>query len=180
MHYPVVNKNKETIASAVTNLDLHDISRAARTYGVCTYYVVTPLKDQKALVEKIVSHWKTGAGATYNPARGAALDLIEVKASYEEVVAHIHNSGEEKIITVGTSAKSDPRNIGYGKVRECLEAGNSLLLLFGTAWGLSDEFMARADYILDPIQGGSDYNHLSVRSAVAIVLDRLTGDIENK
>ncbi|MCP4687771.1 MAG: RNA methyltransferase, partial [Desulfobacterales bacterium] len=28
LHYPVVNKNGEPVASAVTNLDLHDISRA--------------------------------------------------------------------------------------------------------------------------------------------------------
>ena len=53
-HYPVVNKNGDIITSAVTNLDLHDISRAARTYGVRSFFVVTPLEDQKALVKKIV------------------------------------------------------------------------------------------------------------------------------
>jgi len=49
------------------------------------------------------------------------------------------------------------------------------LILLGTGWGLTDEILARSDYILEPIEGDSDYNHLSVRSAAAIILDRLLG-----
>ncbi|PID40198.1 MAG: hypothetical protein CR984_04510 [Proteobacteria bacterium] len=48
-----------------------------------------------------------------------------------------------------------------------------LVLAFGTAWGLADEFMAAADHVLEPLVGKGTYNHLSVRSAVAIILDRL-------
>ncbi|MDI6688413.1 MAG: RNA methyltransferase, partial [Desulfobacterales bacterium] len=69
-HYPVVNKNGGTITSAVTNLDLHDMSRAAKTYGVRSLYIVTPLADQKEFVEKIISHWLSGYGSIYNPKRG--------------------------------------------------------------------------------------------------------------
>jgi hypothetical protein len=65
----VVNKNGDIIASAVTNLDLHDISRAAKTYGVRSFYVVTPLADQKTLIDRIVSHWVKGTGSKYNPKR---------------------------------------------------------------------------------------------------------------
>jgi hypothetical protein len=36
--------------------------------------------------------------------------------------------------------------------------------------------MEQADYILEPIYGPGEYNHLSVRSAVAIILDRLLGE----
>jgi len=36
--------------------------------------------------------------------------------------------------------------------------------------------MARCDYILEPVSGASDYNHLSVRSAVSIIMDRLLGE----
>jgi hypothetical protein len=178
MHYPVVNKNGETIASAVTNLDLHDISRAAKTYGVHTFYVVTPLKDQKELIEKIVSHWKKGAGAKYNPMRGAALDLIKIMGSFEEVVEHINSNNGEEIKTIVTSAKNNPRNVGYGKIRDKMEQGKHFLLLFGTGWGLVKEFVEEADYVLDPIKGDSEYNHLSVRSAVSIVLDRLKGQTD--
>jgi len=31
------------------------------------------------------------------------------------------------------------------------------------------------DMLLEPIEGYTDYNHLSVRSAAAIILDRLLG-----
>jgi hypothetical protein len=71
IHYPVVDKNGDIIASAVTNLDLHDISRAAKTYGLKSFYVVTPLEDQRELVERIISHWTNGIGAAYNPKRPA-------------------------------------------------------------------------------------------------------------
>jgi hypothetical protein len=86
IHYPVVDKNGDIIASAVTNLDLHDISRAAKTYGLKSFYVVTPLEDQKELVERIISHWTDGLGATYNPKRRSALELIRVKDSFSEVL----------------------------------------------------------------------------------------------
>ena len=82
VHYPVVNKEGQTIASAVTNLDLHDISRVGKTYGVKSFYVITPLVDQKALVQKIISHWTNGSGAVYNPARRSALKLIKIKDNW--------------------------------------------------------------------------------------------------
>ena len=175
MHYPVINKNGDTIASAVTNLDLHDISRAAKTYGVRTFYVVTPLADQKHLVKKIVSHWISGAGATYNPKRREALNLIRSKDSLKEVLDDIQSTGEDFPETVATCARTHPGNINYGKFREMIHGGKPYLLLFGTAWGLSEKFINEAAYVLEPLQGNADYNHLSVRSATAIILDRLTG-----
>jgi hypothetical protein len=48
----------------------------------------------------------------------------------------------------------------------------------GTGWGLADQVLDRVDRLLAPIQGAADYNHLSVRSAAAIILDRLFGDRE--
>ena len=50
-----------------------------------------------------------------------------------------------------------------------------MLLLFGTGWGLTQGVTDKADFLLEPIFGiASDgYNHLSVRSAVAIYCDRL-------
>ncbi len=49
-------------------------------------------------------------------------------------------------------------------------------VLFGTGYGLSDEVLKAADALLEPIGDPSDWNHLSVRGAVAIVLDRLLGE----
>jgi len=180
MHYPVYNKNGEVIASAITNLDLHDISRAAKTYGVRTFYVVTPLEDQQRLADVIVRYWIKGAGAVYNPTRKAALDLIKVKGSLEEVREDIARNGDGLPYTVVTDARPYCGSIGFDELSRMIMTYRPYLLLFGTAWGLSTEFIAKADYILTPIRAGSDYNHLSVRAAVAIVLDRLLGETIRK
>jgi len=174
-HYPVTNKNGETIASAVTNLDLHDISRSARTYGVRTFYVITPLTDQKTLVQRIVGHWVNGAGARYNPKRREALKLIEVRDTFAEVLEHIENACGCQPKIVATCARDYRRSIGCETLGTMLENGDPYLLVFGTAWGLATSFIEGADYILEPIRGVTDYNHLSVRSAASIILDRLLG-----
>jgi hypothetical protein len=176
MHYPVVNKTGETIASAVTNLDLHDISRAAKTYGVNRFFVVTPLADQQTLVERIVSHWMDGAGSRYNPKRREAMSLIRIAGAFEEVLAQFRSEGNGEPKTVVTSAKTGKQVIRFGKMRSLLQEGTPYLLVLGTGWGLAEPFIAEADYILEPVKGISGYNHLSVRSAAAIILDRLLGE----
>lgn len=180
VHYPVKGRKGETIASAITNLDLHDIARAAKTYDIKIFYVVTPLKDQKALAEKIMSHWQQGAGASYNPDRGKAFDLVRVVSNIGEVVADIERQGRTKVKIVATSAVNSGRSTGFNEFKEILAApenkGFVYLLVLGTAWGLADEVLNKAHYILSPICGGREYNHLSVRSAAAIMMDRILGD----
>jgi hypothetical protein len=175
VHYPVVNKNGDVIASAVTNLDLHDISRAAKTYGVRQFYVVTPLEDQRTLVKKLISHWVKGFGAQYNPKRRQALELVHIKRSLDEVIDQIRQDGGQTPKMIVTSARPDSGNIDFGRLREMISDGNLYVLILGTAWGLTKEFIDAADFILDPVMGTTDYNHLSVRSAAAIILDRLFG-----
>lgn len=175
IHYPVYNKNAEVVASAVSNLDLHDISRAAKTYDVRAFYIVTPLADQRELVERILSHWTEGVGARYNPDRSKALRLIRVAASLDAVQDEIACNHNGLPVTVVTDARSHPRNISYGALAEMIKGEHPHLLLFGTGWGLTREFIDKADYVLAPIMGHTGYNHLSVRSAAAIVLDRLLG-----
>ena len=174
-HYPVVDKRGDIIASALTNLDLHDISRAAKTYGVKSFYVITPLSDQKVLAKKIIAHWTEGAGAIYNPDRRKALELIKVKDSIVDVAEDIESIENSYPKTVTTSAQRYPTSIGYADFRGILESGQPHLLIFGTAWGLAESLISEADFVLEPIAGMTGYNHLSVRSAVAIILDRLLG-----
>ena len=174
-HYPVLNKNGDVIASAITNLDLHDIARVSKTYGARSFYVITPLEDQKVLIESIVSHWVNGAGSRYNPKRREALELINIKTSIAEVKEHIKKKEGNFPKTVVTSAKNNPDNISFDTFRDMLQGDHVYLMIFGTAWGLAEECMTEADYFLDPIWGNSNYNHLSVRSASAIILDRLFG-----
>ena len=176
IHYPVVGKNGDVIASAVTNLDLHDIARLGRTYGIRSFYIVTPLRDQIELVDKIVSHWVSGAGSTYNPKRREALSLIRVKDSFESALAAIAAKEKIKPVTVATSAKKRGNSQPFRVIRDLLQDGNPYALVLGTAWGLTDDFLDQADYVMEPICGPTDYNHLSVRSAAAISLDRLLGE----
>ena len=173
IHYPVVNKNGRTIASALTNLDLHDISRAAKTYGLEAFCVVTPLEDQKDLVEKIISHWTTGIGAEYNPKRRSALELIRVYDSFSEALDGIAAAEGTYPVTIATCARKYPTSISNKKLRAMLTNGKPHVLVLGTAWGLTEEFISKADYILEPIAGKTGYNHLSVRSAASIIFDRL-------
>jgi hypothetical protein len=175
IHHPVINKNGETIASAVTNLDLHDIARVCRTYGVNGYYVITPLKDQMVLVNRILGHWITGVGRTYNPNRQQALELVRVKATVAEMNGEIAEAEGLRPKTVATTARRRAGSLSYRRLREMLVDAAPIVLAFGTAWGLSDTFMADADFILDPLTGAGTYNHLSVRSAVSIILDRALG-----
>lgn len=176
LHHPVINKGGEIIGSAVTNLDLHDIARAACTYGVNNYYVATPYQDQHTLVREIVDHWLNGYGARYNPARKKALSLVRVVDSLEAVLDDIRSRCGNSPLLVTTSAKKQNIEISYEDLRRHLDQEDiPVLLLFGTAHGLADEVMNRADATLPPINGNSTYNHLSVRSAVSIILDRLLG-----
>lgn len=179
LHYPVQDKNGAVIASAVSNLDLHDIARAAKTYGAKALYIVTPLSDQRELVHRIVSHWTTGVGSEYNPDRRAALSLIKVTASLGAALDDVENEGAGVPVTVVTDAKPHPNNISFKRLEEILATGRPHIILFGTAWGLTREFIEGADYVLSPIMGHTEYNHLSVRSAAAIVLDRLLGKDRN-
>ena len=175
IHYPVINKTGETIGSAVTNLDLHDIARAARTFGVDHYYIVTPYTDQHTLVQEILDHWQTGYGATYNPARKTALDRVKIAGSLEAVITLVTEQRGQKPLFLTTSARAQKNSISYRETRRRIATGEPILLLFGTAHGLAPELSETADYTLPPIESTTGYNHLSVRSAVSIILDRLLG-----
>jgi hypothetical protein len=179
IHYPVINKSGETIGSAVTNLDIHDIARAARTFGVDEYYIVTPYMDQQELVTEIIEHWLTGHGARYNPARKSALALVRLADCLEDVIDKISDKRGRRPSLVTTSARLQENCITFTDARRRIETGKPVLLLFGTAHGLAPEVISKADYTLPPIGGETGYNHLSVRSAVSIVLDRLLGVQEN-
>lgn len=175
VHYPVTNKNGDVVASAVTSLDLHDLSRAAMTYGVHRFFVVTPLEDQHQLVARIVRHWVQGNGARYNPKRKEAFGLMRVAESLEAVIQAIAAEQSEPPRTVVTCARRQGESVSFRHLRRQLADGRPTLLMFGTGWGLAPEVFTAADVVLEPICGPVAYNHLSVRAAAAIVLDRLVG-----
>ena len=174
VHHPVVDRQGEEVTTSVTNLDVHDIARSARTYGLKGYFVVSPIEAQHPVVQRIVDHWCSGAGRHRFPERGEAIALVRVCLSVDDAIAEIQAEEGKTPRLVVTSAKAGPNRTSYAEEAELLRAGSQpTLLLFGTGHGLSDRVLKRADACLEPIQGPSNFNHLSVRAAVAITLDRL-------
>ena len=177
VHYPVYNKKHEVINTSITNLDIHDIARACATFGLAGYFLVQPAAGQQELIGSLLKHWQYGFGARYNPDRHEALSKISLCASLAEAQAAIEQQTGQKPQLVATSARPTPGMQGYAEMRrQIAEADEPYLLVFGTGWGLTDELLAEADWVLRPVYGVDDYNHLSVRSAVSIILDRLFGE----
>ena len=176
VHYPVCNRNNEVIGSSVTNLDLHDIARAGRTFGLDKYYLVTPFTDQQELVQDILDHWLIGHGAEYNRNRKEALGIIELCADLDEVYEKVEAKWQQRPTVLATSATASDLSIGYEEIRRRAFDGEPFLILFGTGWGMAPELLTEVDAFLPPLNGAGEYNHLSVRSAASIILDRLLGD----
>ena len=174
VHHPVYDKDHKVVTTSITNMDLHDIARSARTYGVKRYFIVTPIRTLRALSEKILDHWQHGYGSVYNETRKDALSLIAVADDLEGAVLAIEQEAGVRPRIVVTSARSGPGRSSFSEVRTMLETcAEPFLLVLGTGWGLTEEVMNNADVILEPIRGVGEYNHLSVRAAAAIMLDRL-------
>lgn len=175
VHYPVYNNRLTIITTAFTNLDVHDISRAGKTYGIEKFYLVQPNSEQQRLAERVLRHWTEGEGPALNKSRAEALEFVVIRDSLGDAVKDIERIEGISPKIVVTDARPRNNMIGYREMRETMMNNSSdpYLLVFGTGWGLSEEIMENADYTLKPVSGYTGYNHLSVRSAAAIILDRL-------
>lgn len=174
VHHPVLDKEGQTVTSALTNIDVHDLSRSARTFGCESFFVVHPIAAQRELVEKIVAHWTTGSSAKRIPDRKDALAVVRTVASVADAVSAFSSAGDVEIWV--TAAREVGTTHTFEQARERLASSDKpVLLLFGTGWGVAKEIIESASVVLEPIRGAGDYNHLSVRAACAISLDRLSG-----
>lgn len=177
LHFPMYNKRMDIITTSITNLDLHDISRVARTYNVDGFFVVHPSKNQHELLGEIKSYWQEGYGGTYNPDRKEAFSILKTASQLAEVKDIIGRETGGEVLTVATDARLYSYSSSYLSLRKKIfNNEQNFLLLFGTGWGIQKELIEECDFILEPLPGGRDYNHLSVRSAVSIILDRLLGE----
>ena len=171
VHFPVLNKLGETVTTSVTPFDIHDISRSSLTFGVKNFFIVNPSEKQKKVLDRISSFWKSGIGKDYNETRSQAFEIVKFTYSLEDAINELSIKHNSPVIKVATSAKEYQLNKSISIEDLCkLNLKNPILLIFGTGWGLSPDIFSSCDYILKPIKGLSDYNHLSVRSAVSIIL----------
>ena len=168
LHWPCLDKNGEEIATAITNLDLHDIARVCLTYGIDTLYIVHPYQGQLDCAKKITDHWIKGFGGDYNPIRKKALEVIRLVSDMEEIR---RQTGARM---VGTSAARIDDCMSWADARDLVQT-EDVCLLFGTGWGIAPRVLKTLDGVIEPIDAGGDFNHLSVRSAVSIAIDRIVG-----
>ncbi|MGH7878482.1 MAG: RNA methyltransferase [Candidatus Binataceae bacterium] len=176
LHHPVVDRNGRVVTSAITSLDLHDIARSARTYGVRGFYVAHPIAEQRDFALQGLDHWRLGHGRRYDSRRREALDLVEVVAGLDDAIAAAERIAGARPLLVYTSARAE-NGISFAELRRRRETAGAppLMLMLGTGFGLAPPMLEVADLVLEPINGPGAYNHLSVRAAASIMLDRLCG-----
>lgn len=178
MHNEVMVTDGNTVGNtSVTSLDIHDIARSARTYGIKNYFIVTQLIDQQKIVRKLLDFWQTGSGVEYNASRHEAVKQVELSESLDAVIAAIEQKEGVKPLLIATSARQSAHQelITFYDQDKVWAHNRPVLLIFGTGKGLAQAVLDRCDYLLVPVEGLTSYNHLSVRSAVAIILDRWLG-----
>ncbi len=178
VHHPVVDRNGRVVTSAITSLDIHDIARSSHTYGVRVAYLVHPIPEQREFAATVIDHWRFDFGRTFDSRRREALETIRIVATLDDAIADAAATitGGVPPLLVHTSARTS-RGTSAAELRRRIEMTDAppLMLLFGTGFGLAPPVLERADILMEAIRGPGDYNHLSVRAAVSIVLDRLRG-----
>jgi tRNA (guanine37-N1)-methyltransferase len=178
MHDQVlIGPEKKEGISSVTSLDVHDIARSACTYGLKQFFLVTPLVDQKKVVQRLLDFWAEGPGVEYNKNRHEALRSVSLHNSLDEVLGIIEEKNGKKPVLMATSARdlAHQQRISFCDQEKVWEQQRPVLFVIGTGKGLSDRLISRCDFLLQPLEGFSSFNHLSVRSACAILFDRWLG-----
>lgn len=173
VHHPCLDKAGNVYTTSITNLDVHDIARSSRTYDMGAYYLVTPIHAQQELARGIAAFWETDVRGQKVPTRADAMRLVRVAETIEEAIEEETKVLGSRPLVVATSARETDGAVSWPLMRERLADTEGMLLLFGTGYGLAPAAVALADVMLTPIHGKGQYNHLSVRSAAAIALDRL-------
>mgnify|MGYP002517447976 CR=1 FL=1 len=103
VHYPIYDKNFNVIATAITNYDLHDISRSSKTYGVKKYFIIHHVQGQLDMVHKIIDFWESPAGRKYNSYRTQAFDIVDIRPSIEAAVEAVAKAEGKRpyVVTTG-------------------------------------------------------------------------------
>jgi hypothetical protein len=182
LHYPVTNREGAMVTTAVTNMDVHDISRTCRTYEVDHYFLVNPIPEQAEIVRDILGYWQKDSSRLRHPDRFQALSRTEFVAQFSDVKRILTGLYPGlPIEVVMPDARPLPGQESYAetKARWQKEANPTVkVIVLGTGGGVAREFYPEVNAFLAPIYGplsDQGYNHLSVRAAAAIILDRLFG-----
>jgi hypothetical protein len=173
----MVDKQGSPVTTSLTLIDIHDISRSAKTFGAEKVFVCHPSPAIRRLARTMKDHWQQGYGSTYNPNRKEAISSVELCCDLDEVMHKIELETGMLPKIIATSAKAGGHRVSFSELKTIMAQSpqTTYLMMLGTGWGMGEELLARADLFLAPVYGPGNYNHLSVRSACAIMLDRLFG-----
>ena len=180
LHSQVLIKNQQKIHTgntSIASIDIHDAARASATYGVKNVFIVTELEDQQVILKTFLNFWTSDKGQNYNATRHRAVSSVIPSPSLDFVIESIKKQTGKDPIIIATSAKpyAQTPNIDYFSQGTVWRHQRPVLFVFGTGQGLCNEVLNRCDFMLLPLTGLTKYNHLSVRSAISIVLDRWLG-----
>ncbi len=173
VHHPVLDREGGVVTTAITNIDVHDLARSSRTYGAEAFFITHPISAQRLLADRIRSHWVEGTGRRRIPDRADALELVRVVPDVATALeTWVGGRDGAEVWTTAASPRGDITTFADARLR-LGKSDRPRLILFGTGWGLAPELVESADVRLEPIAGTGGFNHLSVRAACAIALDRL-------
>ncbi|MCK4650549.1 tRNA (guanosine(37)-N1)-methyltransferase TrmD [Candidatus Babeliales bacterium] len=179
MHTQVLVQDGVVGNSSIASLDIHDIARSCATYDVKNYFIVTPLKDQQNILNSFLQFWRSDEGKEYNLSRYQAIEKVVPSLSLSVVMDYIKKKEDADPIIISTSARfkdfENKKWIDFFSQGRIFKKNRPVLILFGTGQGLCDQIIEKSDFLLQPVIGLTNYNHLSVRSAASIVLDRWLG-----
>lgn len=177
LHDDMMLKDGRIGSTSVTTMDIHDIARSCRTYDIQNYFITTKLKDQGSIVQTLLDFWKKGAGESYNSHRFQAVSRVELAQNLDQIIEQIEQKTGKKPLVIATSAQPQQilPEISFHDQGLVWDQDRPVLMLLGTGYGLSEQILSQCDYMLTPIEGFSDFNHLSVRTAAGIILDRWLG-----
>nr|NIS74496.1 RNA methyltransferase [Deltaproteobacteria bacterium] len=118
IHHPVYDRKKEVVTTSITNLDIHDLARLAKTFGLGGFYIVQPSKLQVELADRIISHWERGAGATYNETRRVAFETIRMVPDVREMIRDVEDRTGVGARLVATTGKEWPGQVDFGQAKK--------------------------------------------------------------
>ncbi len=174
-HDDVMGRQETRVQASITQIDLHDFCRLARSYGIAGVHCVSGLDSQHTITETILDYWNNGPGCKYNPDRTEAISLLHLHRCQSDLDQWVRDHYQQEALYVGTSARHFPqKTLEFSVFWDTITLlGRPAFIQFGTSWGLSPEHLSRCDWVLPPIDGHNGYNHLSVRCAAAILIDRV-------
>ncbi len=175
-HFPVHLEQGRIGSSSLTNLDVHDIGRISHSYGMCPFFILLSLKEQREILDNILRHWNNLDNPQTNQDRKKALSQVFPVQSFaeleEKATAYY---GLRPIFIVSSASWPDRKQILTPEDVRRICQNYPAIILLGTARGLDLKSLAFNFDILRPLRF-LDENHLSVRAAAAIIADRILGD----